>query len=194
MELHELHVADLGPRAIGQGPGRRPWRCEGWWFSRKSCPAPPVARTTALAQTKDIPRWRSQTRAPRQAPSWVKSRSVKLFCQIRHVGTSPSSRDDGPHHLPDLWHLTQRMDDPGMGMPTFQPEVRRCHSPRRSGFPNESALESGQGRPGRTIATTSGSHSPLPALMGVGDVVVESVLWVENAGDSPLGVSAVCSL
>ena len=188
MELHELHVAQLGPRAVGQGVavGRGDGR---------------VGRL-AVELTR-APRSPARRPAPRPGPGLGSGPR-----QGPPASAVVGDEVDGEAVLPDpdvparraCW-ITARMTSRPVASPRAW-TIRACEWPPsrvRATWPLTSSkcvphsINSAD-PPGRLADDQFddlGVAEPLAGGEGVGDVVLEVVLGVEHPGDPPLGVGAV---
>ena len=115
VELHELHVAQLGPGAVGGGHAvaggdGRVGRLAVDHAARRRWPG-----SVCLAQTSSLPRRGRQTSAPTQRPSWVSRSRVKVSSQSGDVRRPAGAVDDGPHHLV-AGGVAQGVDDPAVAV------------------------------------------------------------------------------
>ena len=118
MELHELHVAQLGPGAVGR---RHAVAGRHGRIGRLAVDhAGPAAGQDGLLgpDEQSSPGSAGHTRAPTQAPSCVSRSRVKVRSQMVMLGVCASAVDDGPHHL-EAGGVAQRVDDAVIAVPAL---------------------------------------------------------------------------
>ena len=188
VELHEFHVAELGPGAVGQrvavGGGDR--RVRGF--------AVEVPRPAGREDDGARP---DQRRAPAPVPDQGAPASSLVREQVDReavlpdpgIGPGAGLLDHGAHHLA-AGGVAQGVDDPGVRVPPFERQRDLAVHLIEVRPPLDQL-----GDPPRRLADDHGDDlgvaEPLARRDRVGDVVVEGVLGIEHARDPPLGVGAV---
>ena len=188
VELHEFHVAQLGPGperegvAVTRGDrrvGRLPEQLAGASGGQERGPGP------------------DQRRPPRPVPDERPAAPAVLGQEVDgeavlpdpHVGPGPRLLDDGPHDLAP-GGVAQGVDDPGVRVSPLQPQGDAAVDLIEGGPPADEL-----GDPPRGLAHDHLDDlrvaEPLAGREGVGDVVVEVILRVQHAGDPALRVGAV---
>ena len=114
---------------------------------------------------------------------------MKLFCQIRMLGLCPDPMDDRPHDLA-AGLVAERVGDPGVRVAPFAAQRDVAVDLVEVRAPVDQ-LADPDGRLADDHLDDFGIAEALAGRQGVGDVVVEPVLGVEDPGDPPLGVVAV---
>ena len=190
MELHELHVAQLGPGAIGHrhavaGGHRRDWSSRDRPGPRRRCTGSSAWPTPASCRAAAF-----QTSAPRQAPSCVSRSSVKVFSQVSTFGRPLRPLDHGPHHFL-AGGVAQGVDDAVVAVAPFAAQRQLRRAPRRTACPSAISSSNPLGRLADDHLDDVAIAQVAAGRQRVGHVVLEAVFRVEHAGDAPLGVVAV---
>ena len=191
MELHELHVAQLGAGAIRgrhavAGRDRRVGRLA------IDLPAPPLARIVCLAQTSILPCFARQTRAPTQRPSCVSRSSVKVSSQSVTFGVCVRLRADGPHDL-EAGRVAQGMHDAAMAVAAFARQGDLAFFLVEMRAPADQVIDLIGGFADDHLDDV-GIAQAAAGVERVFDVVLEVVLGRHHAGDAALGPGAVAVL
>ena len=191
MELHELHVAQLGAGAIGQGHAVAGGDFGIGRFAIDLAGAA-GAENRLLGPDKRLAVLRRSTRVRRgSAPSCVSRSSVKVFSQICDVRAARCARSmiarmtSLPVASPRAWTMRS------MAVAAFAAQGQLARLLVEVACPSRSVRGSARALRGRPSRRPRGSHSLPPAIERVGDVVLEAVFGVEHAGDAALGVAAV---
>ena len=188
MKLHELHVAELGPRAKGHGVsvGRGDRR-----IGRFAVKLP---RATGREHDGSRPDEREAAAAiPHQHAAAFAFVGDQVDCQA--VFPDPDVRPRpcfGDHCAHDFSTglVTQRVDDPGMRMPPFQAQRDMAVDLVEMSSPPDQLAD--------PVGCLAHNHlddfriaQALARRERIGDVVVEPVVGIEHARDAPLGIVAV---
>ena len=188
MELDELHIAELGSRAKGDGV---PVGRGNLGIGRLAVqpPGPARGKDRLLRPDERL----AVARVPDQRPAARSFVRQQVDGEGRFPNEDVGPRADevghGPHHfLPG--RIAQSVHDPPMAVPPFEREgdlavVRVEMGPVSDQFADAIGRLVDNHVDDRLVA------EPLPRRHRVGRVTAEVIQRVENAGDAPLGVGAV---
>ena len=188
VELHEFHVPQLGAGTVSHGVtvGRG---------DRRVGRFPEELAGSARGQNdRSGP---DQSPAPLSIPDQHATASALVGQEVDReavgpqpdIGPGPDALDDRAHHFA-AGLVAEGVDDPSVRMAPFAAEGDMAVDLVEVSAPFDQLAD-----PDGCLADHHLDDllvaEPLARGEGVGDVVVESILWVEDSRDSPLGVLAV---
>ena len=188
VELHELHVAKLGPRPVGDGVA----------VGRGDRRVGRLAEELAGAPGREHGRPRpDQRRSSPLVPDQGASASAVVGQEVDREAVLPDPQvlagadllDHRPHQLPAR-RVAQGVDDPRVRVAPFSGQGDVAVDLVEDRAPLDQLADPLGGLADDQLDDL-GVAEPLAGGEGVGDVVLEVVLGVEDTGDPALGIRAI---